>query len=60
MSTVKEEARRVIDELPDDVDWRELLLELELHARVARGLADMRAGRTIPAEEIEKKYGFKH
>ena len=29
MSTVKEEARHVIDQLPDDITWAELLRELQ-------------------------------
>lgn len=29
MSTVKEEAKHVIDQLPDDVTWAEMLRELQ-------------------------------
>ncbi|MEX0783214.1 MAG: hypothetical protein WD557_11230 [Dehalococcoidia bacterium] len=59
MSTVKEEARRLIDELPEDVDWSGLKLEIELREKLYRGLADMAAGRVVAAEVVERKYGFK-
>ena len=57
MATVKEEAHRLVDEQPEDATWDDVFEEVELRLIVERGLADMRAGRTIPAEEIERKYG---
>lgn len=60
MNTVKDEARQILDRLPEDVGRDELVDEIELHARMVRGLADMKAGRTVPAAEIERKYGIKH
>ena len=57
MSTVKEEARRLVDDLPDDVSWREVRVQVELREKIERGLADIAAGRTKPADEIERKYG---
>ncbi|MGH2609708.1 MAG: hypothetical protein ACRDHF_11570 [Tepidiformaceae bacterium] len=58
MTSVKEEARRLIDELPEDVDWTDVRLEIELREKMERGLADMAAGRVKPAAEIERKFGF--
>ena len=57
MATVKEEARELVDGLPDDATWDDLWAEVELRRTIERGLADMRAGRTKPVEEIERKYG---
>lgn len=59
VATVKEEARRLVDELPDDAGWQELRVQVELREKIERGLADIAAGRTKSAEEIERKYGFK-
>jgi hypothetical protein len=59
MSSVKEQARRLLEELPDDLSWHELRLEIEVREKIERGLQDVAAGRTRPAGEIEAKYGFK-
>jgi hypothetical protein len=55
MSTVKEEARRLIDELPEDVDWDELRIELR-----KRCFGVWRIWRPAAwSPEIERKYGFR-
>ena len=59
MPTVKEEARQLVDGLPEDATWDDLWEEVELRRTIERGLADMRAGRTKPIEEIERKFGIK-
>ena len=51
MSSVKEQARRLLEELPDDLSWHELRLEIEVREKIERGLQDVAAGRTRPAGE---------
>ena len=68
--TAKEELHRLVDQLPasewehaksvpeelcDDADDRPL--SSETLASIERGLEDIRAGRTITLEELERKYG---
>ena len=55
---VKEAACPLIDPLPDDVSWDELAYEIELRASIERGLAEGDAGRLIPQEAIEKRFGI--
>ncbi len=59
MTSPKEEAARLLALLPDDIGWAEFCSDLYLHVRVLQGLEDVKAGRTVPAEVIERKYGFK-
>jgi len=53
---VKEAAHRLIDQLPDDVNWDKLAYQIEIRASIERGLADADAGRLIPQEDIEKHF----
>lgn len=55
---VKEAAHRLIDQLPDEVSGDELAYRIEVRASIERGLADADAGRLIPQEEIEKRFGI--
>ena len=56
---VKEEARRLIDDLPENATWDDLMREIYVREAVERGLADSKAGRTKDVKEIRAKYGLK-
>ena len=49
-----EHARSVLEELCDDAEDRPL--SAETLASIERGLEDIRAGRTITLEELDRKY----
>jgi hypothetical protein len=42
---VKDEARRLIERLPDDVTWDDLMHEIYVRQAIDAGLEDSRAGR---------------
>ena len=46
MSSVKEAARAIIDQLPDDGSWDDLMYELYVKQKIEEGLADIEAGRS--------------
>ena len=54
-ATAKQEAQKVLDGLPDDASFDEILRELALARMVERGLADADAGRTISHEEMGRR-----
>lgn len=56
MSTAKDEARKLLDQLPDDSTWNDILYASHVRAKVERGPADLRAGRTLSQEEVERKW----
>lgn len=58
-ATVKQQAHELIDELPDSTTWDELAYRIEVRASIERGLADIEAGRVIPQEDVEKRFGLK-
>lgn len=53
MSSVKEAARQIIDNLPDQATWDDLMYELYVKQKTEEGLADIEAGRTIPHEQVK-------
>jgi len=57
-SNVKTEAHRLIDDLPDDVTWDDVLYRLDVRRSIAAGLEDIRAGRVIPEDEVWKEFGL--
>ncbi len=55
MSPVKERMIKVIEDLPEDSSYEDILRELALARMVDRGLADADAGRTIANEEMKSR-----
>jgi len=58
-SSIKEEARRLIERLPDDATWEDLEYELYFRRAVEAGLKDSQEGRTVPLEEARRRFGLK-
>lgn len=55
---VKDEARRLVERLPDNATWEDLHYEIYFRQAVEAGLADSRAGRTVPHDEARKRFGL--
>ena len=53
--TPKEHMLQMIEELPEDSSYEEILRELAFARMVERGLADSEAGRTISHEEMGRR-----
>ncbi|NZA24771.1 hypothetical protein H0E84_00075 [Luteimonas sp. SJ-92] len=50
--TLRQQVHHIADELPPEATWDDVLYQVELHASIERGLAQVRAGNTIPAEDV--------
>lgn len=53
--TVKERAKSVIDELPDDVSIQEILQELAFQLIIDQGIADSDENRVISDTQMESE-----
>jgi len=53
MGTAKEAARQVIDSLPDQATWDEILYQLYVKQKLEAGVAAVRDGRTVPHEQVK-------
>ncbi len=60
MSTMmeKDEAHRLIDRMPLEATWDDLMREIYVRETIKRGLADSNAGRTKDVKEVRAKYGL--
>ena len=56
-STIKAEAHRLVEQLPDSATWEDLMYEVYVHEAIDAGLKDSREGRTVPVEEVRKQFG---
>lgn len=55
MQTVKETAKQVIDRLPDQAGWDDILYELYVKQKVEMGLAAMAEGKTVTHEDAKRR-----
>jgi predicted transcriptional regulator len=53
--TKKELMHKVVDQLSDEADWDEAIDRLLYIKGIERGLADVKAGKTISHEELLKR-----
>jgi predicted transcriptional regulator len=60
MTTVmeKDEAHKLIDRMPPDATWDDLMREIYVRETIEHGLADSKAGRTKDVKEVRAKYGL--
>jgi predicted transcriptional regulator len=54
----KEDAHRLVDQLPPDATWDDLMREIYVRETIEKGMADRRAGRTRDVKEVRAKYGL--
>jgi predicted transcriptional regulator len=57
-STFKEEARRLVERLPEDATWEDLQYEIYVRQAIEAGLQDSREGRTVPLDEALRRFGL--
>lgn len=54
----KQEAKRLVDMMPDNATWDDLIHEIYVREVIERGLADSKAGQTTDVREVRAKYGI--
>jgi hypothetical protein len=54
-AAAKQEVRRILDDLPDDVSLEEIEYRIHLHRKVAAGLDDLRRGDVVEQDEVERR-----
>jgi hypothetical protein len=53
---VRTEAHRLIDDLPDNATWDDVLYRFSVRRDIEAALEDCRAGRVVPEEKIWKEF----
>jgi predicted transcriptional regulator len=54
MPTPKETARQLIDHLPDQVSWDDIMYELYVKQKIEAGLKAVEEGRTVTHGEVKR------
>lgn len=55
MTAPKQEAKKIIDSLPEDSSYDEILKELAFDRMIKRGLKDSKENKTISNNEMKNK-----
>lgn len=57
MSAVKEQARKLIDHLPDDATWDDVMYRMYVKQKIESGLKAAEEGRTVPHKQVKEMFG---
>ena len=57
-TNIKQEAHRLIDKLPENATWDDLMYEIYVRQAIEAGLADSEADRTLDVKEVRAKFGL--
>jgi len=55
MSTAKEEVRKILELIPDDSSFEDILYHIYVREKIERGLKDIEEGHILDQEEIERR-----
>jgi len=58
VQNVKEEARRLVENLPEDVTWDDLMYRIYVRQAIEAGLADSDADRVVDVEDVRRSFGL--
>ena len=58
VATVKEEARKLVDNLPTDATWEDLQYQIYFRQSVEAGRKDSEEGRVVPLAEARRRFGL--
>ncbi len=54
----KEEAHKLVDKMPENATWDDLIYEIYVRQVIEQGIYDSKAGKTKDVREIRKEYGL--
>jgi predicted transcriptional regulator len=57
-STVRDQIKRVLDELPPDATFEAAIERLVFLAKIDAGLAELNAGRGVPHDDVKRRLGM--
>jgi predicted transcriptional regulator len=57
-SSIKDQARELVDKLPENSTWDDLIHEIYVRQAIEAGLADSQTGRTADVEEVRAEFGL--
>jgi len=58
-NTIKQEAQKMIENLPEDINWDDIMYEIYVRQSIKKGLEDSEKNKTLSVAEVRKRYGLK-
>ncbi len=58
-NNLKEEAKKLIENLPEDSTWDDLMYQIYIRQAIESGLQDSQEGKVISIEQLQEKFGIK-
>jgi len=55
VNIVREEAKKILDKLPDEASWDDLMYEIYVSKKIEQGIKDADEGKVISNEEAKKR-----
>ena len=59
-SNAKNAAQEIINQMPEDASWSQLIYALQVREDIEAGLEEAEAGQGKTTEELRKSLGIKH
>lgn len=59
MSPIKEEAKKLIDKLPDQATWDDIMYEFYVKRKIEIGIKAAEEGRVTSHEEVRRRFSKK-
>ena len=56
--SVKKQAQELIESLPDEATWDDLMHQIYVRQTVAKGLADCEANRVMEVTDVRQRFGL--
>lgn len=58
IKNIKEDARQLLEKLPEDATWDDLMYEIYVRQAIEAGIEDSDAGRTVDVAKVRAKFGL--
>ena len=59
MSIVKKEAKKILNNLPDEASWDDLMYEMYIRKKIDEGIKAADEGKILSHEEVKKRFSHK-
>ena len=56
--SIKHEALRLLESLPEEATWDDLMEKIYVRQAIEAGLKDSEAGKTLDVKEVRKRFGL--
>ncbi len=58
VSSIKDDARRIVDRLPDTATWEDLIYQIYVRQSIEAGLKDAEEGQVESVEDVRRSFGL--